>query len=486
LLIILKMLKDLKLEEWTRENPVWFSEEVLKSSLWEKEKEILLSLKNHNEVAVRSCNAAGKSYTAARAVHWWLLGHKGSIVLTTAPTGRQVREVLWREIREAVANKPIYSPESVLETKINISNRWFALGLSTDQPDQFQGFHSPYLLVIVDEASGVEDLIFEAIDGLKPNKILLIGNALRNTGRFANVFKEQGIAKIVISAFDTPNLIASEFDNFEKFKEVWLKEGIKFFENKNKIVIPGLITLNDVIKFAQRYGIDSDVFRVRVLGEFPRAEAESFISIDEVNRAMSREVQIMPHWEKKMGVDVARYGDDRTVFIIRQMEKVLRKEIFIHQDLMVITGYILKIAEEENIRPENILIDVIGIGAGVVDRLKEQGWNVNGINIALPAKDKEHYANLRAELGGKIKDWLKTGQLLKDDDFFEATNIKYKFTSKGQLQLESKEDMKKRGLPSSDVFDALGLTFAFPAGMQEIYYPQSAGGVGQYYPEIGI
>jgi len=480
------MLKTQNLEILTRENPVWFSEEILKTHLWDKEKEILLSIKDHNEVAVRSCNAAGKSYTAARVVHWWLLGHRDSIVLTTAPTGRQVREVLWREIKEAVINKPIYPSNSILETKINLGNRWFALGLSTDQPDQFQGFHSPNLLVVIDEASGVDDIIFEAIDGLKPSKILLIGNPLRNTGRFANAFKEPGTFKIQISAFATPNLVASGFDSFEKFQELWLKEGIKGFENKNKIVIPGLITLDDVVKFAARYGIDSDVFRVRVLGEFPKSEAESFFSIDEINKAMNREVQVMPEWEKKMGVDIARYGDDRTVFIVRQMEKVLRKEIFIHQDLMVIAGYIIKIANEEGIKPENISIDAIGVGAGVIDRLKEQGWNVNGVNVAMPADDKEHYANLRAELASKVKEWLKTGQLLKDDDFYEAVNIKYKFNSKGQLQLESKEEMKKRGLMSPDVYDALALTFAPLYGIQQFFYPDSVGGVEPYYPDIGI
>jgi phage terminase large subunit len=469
-----------------RENPIWFSEEILKTPLWQKEREILLAIKNNKEVSVRSCNAAGKSYTAARVVHWWLLGNRDSIVITTAPTGRQVREVLWREIKDAVANKPIYPSNSILETKINIDNKWFALGISTDQPDQFQGFHSSNLLVIVDEASGVDDLIFEAIDGLKPAKILLIGNPLRNTGRFANSFKEARISKIQISAFDTPNLIASGFDSFEKFQELWSREGVAGFLNKNKIVIPGLITLDDVVKFAQRYGTESDVFRVRVLGEFPKAEAESFISIDEINSAMNRDVQVMPQWEKKMGVDIARYGDDRTVFVIRQMEKVLRKEVYVNQDLMIIAGYIIKVAKEENIMPENIFIDAIGMGAGVVDRLREQGWNVNAINTSLPADDREHYANLRAELAGYVKEWLQSGQLPKDDDFFEAANIKYKFTSKGQLQLESKEEMKKRGLPSPDVFDALALTFAYSSTNQTIYFPQSVGGVDPYYPDIGI
>ena len=474
-------------QEKIRKNPCWFIEDknFLGSNLWEKQREIVEALRNYKEVAVRSCNASGKTFIAARIVHWWLIGNPFSIVITTAPTGRQVKEILWREIRAAVVGKPIYPSENILETKINIDDRWFALGLSTDEPDQFQGFHSPNLLVIVDEASGVDDIIFEAIDSLKPNKILLIGNPLRNTGRFAQCFKDPLVHKIYISAFDTPNLKASGYDNFEKFKVDWETKGANYFLNKNQIVIPGLISLDDVVKFAQRYGIESDVFKVRVLGEFPKADAESLIVIDEIAKAMEREISVLPEWEKKMGVDVARYGTDRTVIIIRQMEKVLRKEVVVQQDLMAIVGYVIKIAKEENIRPENIFIDVIGIGAGVVDRLREQGWRVNGINTALSANDKEHYANLRAELGAQLKEWLKTAQLPKDDDFYEMANIKYKFTSKGQLILESKEEMKKRGLPSPDVFDALCLTFAKSETFSGIIFQQS-GGINPYYPDLGI
>jgi len=426
-----------------QKEPIWFSEEILGKPLWEKQKDILIALQNNSEVAVRSCNASGKTFTAARVVHWWLMGFPFSIVITTAPTWRQVKEILWREIRDAIAGKLFYRPDSILETKINIDNRWFALGLSTDQPDQFQGFHSPHLLVIVDEASGVDDVIFEAIDGLKPNKILLIGNPLRNTGRFAKAFKDPRVTKIHISAFDTPNVKAG------------------------RIVIPGLITIEDIEKFKQRYGENSDVYRVRVLGEFPKAEAESLISIDDVAKAMTREVQVLPQWEKKLGVDIARYGTDRTVFIVRQMKKVLRKEVFTQQETMAIAGLVIKIAKEERVKPENIFLDETGLGAGVVDRLREENWNVNGVNVASSAEDEEHYANLRAELGWKVKEWLKTAQLLKDDDFYEMVNIRYKFNSKGQLLLESKEDMKKRGLPSPDVADALMLTFARPTGRRE-------------------
>lgn len=418
-------------------DPIWFVENVLKNHLWEKEKEILLSVRDNATTAVRSCHASGKSYTAARVVVWWLLSHVNSVVITTAPTFRQVKEILWREIRGCIAGKALFDPKMVLETAINIDSNWFALGLSSDKSDQFQGFHSPHLLAVVDEASGVSPEIYEAIDGLAPERVLMIGNPLQNSGRFADVFKYPNVHKIHISAYDTPNV----------------KAGSR--------IIPGLITNEDLEKMKVYYGADSDVFRVRALGEFPLQDNDSLIGVDEVSKAMEREVKVLPHFEKRMGVDPARFGDDRTVIIIRHMEEVVRKEIFQTLDTMQITGHVIRIAKEEHVLPNNIFVDEIGVGAGIVDRLREQGWRVEAVNVGTKADDSEHYGNLRAELYARhVKEWLKTGKLPKDDDFYELANIKYKFTSTGQLQLEKKEDMKKRGLPSPDVADALSLTFA--------------------------
>lgn len=441
------------------EDPVFFVEKVLKNQLWEKEQEILLSVRDHSVTAVRSCHASGKSYTAARVVVWWLLAKKNSVVITTAPTFRQVKEILWREIRGCVAGKGLFPNSSILETSINIDPNWFALGLSSDKSDQFQGFHSPHLLVVIDEASGVSPEIYEAIDGLVSKRVLMIGNPLLNTGRFADSFKMPKVSKIAISAFDTPNL----------------KAGTK--------VIPGLITAEDVEKMKQYYGETSDVYRVRVLGEFPLQDTESFIGVDEVSKAMEREVVVLPQFEMKMGVDPARFGDDRTVIIMRQMAKVVFKETFVSLDTMEITGRVLKTAKDNYVKAENIYIDEVGIGAGVVDRLREQGWRANGVNVGNKAKDAEHYGNLRAELYSKVKDWLKTGSLPKDDDFYELANMKYKFTSKGQIQIERKEDMKKRGLPSPDVADALMLTFTDSGILPVMEQTQP---LESYYPDIGL
>ena len=447
-------------QEKIRNNPVFFSEEILKSSLWDKEKEILEAVRDNPEVSVRSCHASGKTFTAARIVNWWMCSWNDAVVITTAPTFRQVEQLLWREIRSSVAGKAIYPENSVLNTKIELGEKWFALGLSADKSEQFQGFHSPHLLVVVDEASGVSEEIYTAVDGLAPTRILLIGNPTQNTGRFANSFKLPHVKKIQISAFDTPNM------------------------KGNGIVLPGLITESDVERFKLNYGEQSDVYRVRVLGEFPLSDVDSLISVDDVYKAIQREVKVQPQFEKKMGVDVARFGDDRTAIIVRQMEKVIRKEVFSSLDTMQITGQVLRIAKEEHIKAENVFVDIIGIGAGVVDRLREQGWKVCGVNVAESPEDKEHYINLRAELyAGKLKDWLKTADILNDDDFYELANIKYKFNSTGKLQIESKDDMKKRGLNSPDVADALMLTFA---ATNVIFNFQQSKPLTGYYEEIGL
>lgn len=428
----------LAFQERIKNEPVWFVNNVLHRKTWHKEEEILNAVNQYAEVSVRSCNGSGKTYTAGGMVHWWLMAYEDSVVITTAPTFRQVKELLWREVKSAVY-PGMYPSNTVLDTKIDIGPKWFALGISSDKPDQFQGFHSKHLLVIVDEASGVSEDIFQAIDGLNPTKLVLLGNPMQNSGRFADSFKQEGVKKISISALESPNITSP---------------------NK-EVVINGLIQQRDIDRIIAKYGEDSDVYRIRVLGEFPKSDTNTIISVDEVAKAIARDVAVLPHWEKKMGVDPARFGDDRSVIIIRQMEKVVYKETYSGQDTMQITGHLLRIAKEHFIKAENINIDSIGIGAGIVDRCKEQGWQVNPVNVAEKADDYEHYLNLRAELyADKIKNWIKTADLPDDDDYYEMANIRYKFNSKGQIQLESKEDMKKRGLPSPDVADAIALTFA--------------------------
>lgn len=328
----------------------------------------------------------------------------------------------------------------MLNTRWDIDLDWFAIGLSTDQPENFQGFHAPYIMVIVDEASGVDEDIMEAVDGVLAggNAILvMLGNPTRTSGRFARSFKDPNVIKLHISGLDTPNVQAG------------------------RNIIPGLMSFDFPERMAREYGKDSDLYRIKVLGEFPKSETDTLVSVDDIESAQRRELGDVSKLTKKMGVDVARFGDDDSVLIIRQGGKVIRRIAVHGQDTAEIAGLVMRTAKEELIEASDINIDAIGVGAGVVDYCHDKEFYVNGINVAEAATDSETYINKRAEGSWEMRKAFKNGEIqlpINDDNYLEIANIKYKFPS-GKIQIESKEDMKKRGLKSPDTADALMLTY---------------------------
>ena len=185
---------------------------------WEKQKEILNAVRDHSRVAVRSCNGSGKTYIAAHTVLWWLKSFPDSLVITTAPTAHQVRDVLWREIRRVYHRREDFIGGKLLRTTLELDDKHYAQGLSTDTPERFQGFHEGHILFVVDEASGVREGIFEAIEGSmtsENSKMLLLGNPTALSGYFYEAFHRRRSLweTIHISAFETPN-----FTNDEKFR----------------------------------------------------------------------------------------------------------------------------------------------------------------------------------------------------------------------------------------------------------------------------
>jgi len=444
--------------------------------LWSKQREIARAVLFHKKrkTAVRSCHDSGKTFIDARIALLYLIANEDSLVITTAPSWMQVKEILWREISSAYNRAKINIGGILTTTKLDFGDNWFAIGLSTrkegdatDVAERMLGFHSKTgkILVVVDEGSGVKEPIWNAIDGLLTSdkaQLLASGNPYRITGSFAKLFKEKGVKKIHIQDTDIPNII------------------------ENKIIIPGLMSPKYPIEMVEKYGKDSPLYLVKVKGDFPRSESDMLISLDHVEAAFLREQE--PIGKKKLGVDVARYGDDYTVLIIRQGNKILKKEKYQKENTMQTVARVLRIIEDENIEAEDVDIDDTGLGGGVVDRLQEKEYNVNGVIVGATAEDEEHYANIRAENYWAIREWIKTADLpSKDDDFYELANIKYiwKSEKKGQLQIEPKKEMKKRIGHSPDTADALMLTFTgsspspFPAQTSDVSdergKPDSAG-----------
>jgi hypothetical protein len=218
----------------------------------------------------------------------------------------------------------------------------------------------------------------------------------------------------------------------------------------------------------EQYGEDSTVSRVEVLGQFPKSDDDTVISLELARAAVNRDVALTASEPVIWGLDVARFGNDRSALCIRQGNTVFEVKIFHKMDLMQLCGTIKNLYDTATVmnQPSEIMVDVIGIGSGVVDRLREQDLPVRGVNVAESPASKKNYLNLRAELWWSMREWLAARDCrLPDDDelIAELISPSYTYTSSGKIKIEPKEKMKKRGIKSPDKADALALTMASSA-----------------------
>lgn len=429
-----------------RDDPEFFHREVLGHEPWGKQLEISLSIRDHRNTAVRSNNGSGKTYHMAREALRFLYAYgPDAVVINTAPTWTQIENQFWRNLREAYKKARYPLGGNLLKTKLDIDETWFALGIANDENNMeaFQGWHAKNILVIFDEASGISPKIYEAALGAMAGgtvvRFVLIGNPTQNSGPFYNAFKDPTFNKIHISAFDTPNVQAKAQ------------------------VVPGLVTWDFVEEVRKKYGEESDLYRVRVLGQFPKHASDTLISIDAVEQVFDADRELHGEDDHRIGLDPARFGDDDSAFVERIGNRASVLEVVNGNDTMVLAG---KGARLLRAKPTaSMWIDVIGVGAGVFDRLREQpdiADRVYGVNSAGRPSDEAEYLNIRAESWGNVKEWLRDAVLEKHEGFYELAQPKYKITSAGKIQLESKEDMKKRGVASPNVGDALALTLSRP------------------------
>ncbi|MFB5761114.1 DEAD/DEAH box helicase family protein [Paenibacillus medicaginis] len=442
-----------------RNNPVLFCQEMLKFFPDDWQAQTLMDLANSPRVSVRSGQGVGKTGLEAATALWFLSCFPYPKVICTAPTRQQLHDVLWAEINKWQSKSPVL--KRILKwtkTKIYMKNyeeRWFATARTATKPENMQGFHEDYMLFIVDEASGVADPIMEAILGTLSgefNKLLMCGNPTKTSGVF----------------FDSHN-----------------KDRADYKTRKVSCLDSPRTSKENIAMLKRKYGEGSDVWRVRVEGEFPRGESDTFISLEAAEFAKD-EVKVEPSGTKLfVGVDVARFGDDETTMYARMGGKVVKTHFHHKQDTMTTTGWVLRLIDDVKAeRPEvdevEIRIDDSGIGGAVTDRLNEineersLGYIIVPVNNGSAAED-EHYGNLGSELWGQVKDMLEENMSnyilgvpgvleLPDDEklISQLTTRKWKMGSNGRIYLERKEDMKKqkRGLQSPDRADGLVLAFA--------------------------
>jgi hypothetical protein len=421
-------------------DPAWWCQHVVGDTLWGKQIEIIESVRDNPRTAVRSCHGSGKTWTASRTAAWFLLTHLRSKVITTAPTFRQVEHLLWAEINAMHLKSAFPLGGKILNTEWKLEPGWFAFGAATDDPDKFQGVHAEGgVLVIIDEAGGVAPNIWAAVEGNMTNpencRLLAIGNPTDRSTQFYREFTTPGTHCITISAMDTPNFQSTD------------------------ITHPYLITRAWADDKAKRWGIDSPMYRSRVLAEFPDAGTDTLIPLSRIEAARARTIE--PSLPTEIVVDVARFGGDESVIGLRRGDTVRTVWSARSNDLMELAGHAIAMRRTHD--AETIKVDSIGLGAGVVDRLKEVGESATEMNASHSPIEKEKFANARAEWFWLLRERFISGEIDVDPDDDELaaqlSAIKYKMNSRGQIQIESKDDMKKRGLQSPDRADMLAMAF---------------------------
>jgi hypothetical protein len=432
-------------QERDQADPVGWMSARLGVTAWSKEGDIALSVRDHRHTAVPACHDSGKSWIAARLAGWWIDTHPlgEAFVVTSAPTGQQVRAILWREMHRMHSGGRL--PGEMNQTEWLIDGDLVALGRKPSDYDDaaFQGIHARFVLVILDEASGIAQSLWTAAETLIANegsRLLAIGNPDDPTSPFAKACRpNSGWNVIGISAFDTPNFTD---------------------EDVPASLRPLLVSRTWVKERRARWGEGSALWTAKVLGEFPDRSDDSLIPLSWVERA--RERTLPADGEATLGVDVARRGSSETVIVVRRGGVARCVHARVGDDTMRTTGEVIRALRTHGARTAKV--DDVGVGGGVVDRLREQKQPAVGLNGAQRPRDRQRFANARAEWYWGLRERFEHGEIDIDPDdevlAEQLCSIRYGVDSPGRIQIESKDEMRARGMASPDRADALALAFA--------------------------
>lgn len=397
------------------------------------------------QIATASGHGIGKSALVAMVIMWALSTREDTRGVVTANTEKQLVSKTWPELAKwhrmsVVSHWFTFTATALYSTQTEHEKTWRvdAIAWSLTNTEAFAGLHNEgkRVLLIFDEASAIPDAIWEVSEGALTDADteilwLAFGNPTRNTGRFRECFGKR--------------------------RHRWEHRQIdsRTVEGTNKAQLD---------KWVVDYGEDSDFVRIRVHGIFPRAGVNQFIGTDLVEEAQKRRIDVQdPGAPFVLGCDIARFGDDQNVVRGRQGRnaRCMPPVKWRGMDTVFTAGKIAEIIDRTN--PEAVFIDGGGIGGAVVDILKSRNYKVIEVNFGGKAKNEQDFYNKAAEMYQAVKDWLPTGQLDDDSELADdLTAREYGFDKDGRIQLEKKDDMKKRGLPSPDDGDAFALTFAEP------------------------
>lgn len=391
--------------------------------------------------AVSSGHGVGKSALVSWLVLWFISTRPNSQIVVTANTQTQLSTKTWREVSRwlhRMLHRHWFQWQATRLFHVLKPDTWYASAIpwSENNPEAFAGTHETAgVLILFDEASAIADIIWENIEGALTTAGAMwcvFGNPTRNSGYF--------------------------YECFNRFSHRW----IHYKVDSRKAHVANQVQIQQWI---DDYGEDSDFVRVRVRGEFPRTSVNQFIPTGLTKDSMARKLLKEAYYHSRpiIGVDVARFGEDRSVIVCRKGSWVDPKmDVYLGIDTMTLAGYVLARFRDEGSNAL-VCVDGVGVGAGVVDRLREQGVPVIDVQSSHKSFDPRTYFNKRCELYGKLKEWMQQGGALPDnrDLLSELSIIEYQINKQLQIQLASKEDIRKMNDgKSTDLADPIAYTFA--------------------------
>lgn len=457
-------------------DPVQFSERVLRRDLWETQRAILraVAAKPRSRTSIKSCHASGKTFDAADAVLWWISHDRKAIAVTTSPSWLQVVRQIWGEIRGAARQARVQFPEPT-QYELRLADDNYALGISTNESERFSGWHGRKVLVVIDEAPGVKPFIHEAIEGIRAGgdvRILELGNPVVPSGPFFDHHTEQRATwtTLTISAFDTPNLaplvtakVAKALPAMGERQRDEALVGLLAAltdEQLDTNVRPYLIQRRWVLEKWGDWGQSGNpLWDARVMGRFPKQADNALIPLAWLEDAKMRPAED-PGGKLDIGIDVAGPGEAETVVYIRCRHAVLAMAAFNQPDAR---GPVAAFLAPWKAREHLIKVDSIGMGHYFLLHLRDLGFTAAGVNVGLPARDPERFANRKAELYWALRERAEDGQLagLTDEaTISQCCGIQYRHDARGRVVVESKDELRLRGAKSPDRAEALMLTCA--------------------------
>jgi phage terminase large subunit len=436
----------------TSTDPVRFARSVFGAELWSKQAEIAHAIETERRVAVKACHASGKTFDAAAIALWFACRHRNARVITLAPGWLTTRAVIWSEIHSLLQRARFKLPTTVAnQTEIRFGPDNLLLGLSANEPTRLQGHHAEHILLIADEATGINPEFWPAVEGILASgdsHLLLLGNPTVNTGYFYDSFGRNRAAwrTFTISAFDTPNLAGISLERLLKMDDAELDDNSHPFLTTRRWVKD---------RWAEWFNgspENSPLWQSRVLGEFPSASSNTLIPLTLLEAACRPAID---HGDPVIiGVDPAGPGRDRTVAVACSGGAIL--DVGVYTDANA-EGPVLAFIRKWRDRLKIVRVDSAGIGFYFSEHVRNAGYRTEGVNVASAPDDRERFANLKAQRYWMLRDRFAKGQIsgLSDDMLAELAAISYLVNSRGAIEIEDKASVRSTLGRSPDLAEAL-------------------------------